>query len=180
MIDKGTQAAEGSLIVSIYRTDRSSPQLVEELMVSASQGDTRDALYDKAVARVQKVLQQDWKSKTVVSTVQESVLSARIPLQSFKQWTDTQRVLKQVVGINDVKLQGLSPREARVDIVFRGNEERLRLALRQADITLGQPIAKPVNANTGYFNSQQPANVVYDLYLNRYAPRDPNAFNQRF
>jgi len=175
-VNKGGEPAAGALRISIYSTDQGAPQLTQELMVEAASGDARDTLYDRAVVKVQQVLQKDWKTKTTVATYQESVYQARVPFQSFSQWTDTQRVLKQVAGVNDVVLKSLSPREARIELVFRGDENRLRLALRQADITMGQgsPASLPSNNRNdwyGGYGQQYAQNYVYDIYLNRYAPR---------
>ncbi len=159
MVGKGSAPADGRLQVRIYRTDNRTPQLVQNIAVEPRDGETRDALMDRAVAEVQKILRQDWKSKTAASALQANKLQVRVPIRNFQQWSDTQRVLRQVPGVEDVVLKSLSPRQAVVDLMFQGDDQRLRLALRQADIVLQAP-----------GDGEYGASGQYQLYLSRYAP----------
>ena len=89
-------------------------------------------------------------------------------MESLEEWAATKRALDRVYGINEIILKSLSPKEARLDLVFQGDPSRLRLALQQADMTLSQPRGP----SAGYYNQGyqggMTATPVYDLYLNRY------------
>lgn len=153
-----------ALEVVLYRTDRGRPEKVQTLHVTARNGEADD-LFDKAVRSVRKALQKDWKSRTVVTAAEGNDLTVRVRFQSMREWVETQKALQSVQGIGSVTLLSLTPREARISLSFRGDEERLRLALAQADMTLTTPNVAFSNLS-GYGASP----LVYDLYLNKYAP----------
>lgn len=173
-------AATGSLSVNIYRTDRSGPEYVERVLVSANAGETREAMFDRGVSEVQKFLRKDWKARTVVEVNQYNTLRVRVMYDNFQQWAITQKALDNVYGISKIVLKSLSPKEAQIDLVFQGSERRLRLALGQASFTLSEPQIETFNVNS-YYQNQAP-DVMYELYLNRFAPKSINnqAFERRF
>lgn len=161
--------AAGALGLDIYRTDRAGPEYVQRIIQTARSGQTRAQFYEEAVKKVYSYLQRDWKKKTLVSGEQGNrKLRVRVTFNSLEEWATTQKALERVYGISEVSLQSLSPKEAYVNLSFQGAESRLRLALKQADITLDAPRtdARPLEA--GGLLSQPP---VYNLYLNRYTPR---------
>ncbi len=59
-----------------------------------------------------------------------------------------QRTLNGISGVNDIVLKSLTPREARVGVVYEGSADTLRIALQQAGMDMSQS-----NGN------------IYDLYL---------------
>lgn len=155
----GTQApASGVLTVNLYRTDRTGPEYVQQIVEVARPGQSLSDLYDRAVRKVHRALQQDWKQKTLVEPRHSSLIHVRVNFESLEEWTATHRALERVQGIDSMVLQSLSPKTARIDLIFKGSEHRLRLALEQADMTLRNP---------GPEGWRAPA--VYELYLNRYA-----------
>jgi hypothetical protein len=158
IIGKSGAPAVGSLGIEIYRTDRQTPQRVQSFRVDAKGGETRDAMIDRAIADVQKILRQDWKDKTSISSTDLNNVQVRVPLENFQQWAETERVLRQVSGINAIALKSLSPRQAIVDLIYQGDDARLKLALQQSDISL-------TNAAAG-------GPWVYDLRLNRFTGAD--------
>jgi hypothetical protein len=160
LVDKDTDPATGILALEIYCTDRgASPQLVEKIMLPAQQGQTRGALFDEGVKKVYAFLQSDWKTKiAAVPAVQKNVLKVRVTFNNLQEWSETQRNLRRVPGVSNIAIKSLSPRSAFVDLLFDGTEERLRLALQQADMILSAPDIQPSVASYGY--DQKP---VYTL-----------------
>lgn len=146
--------------IMIYRTDQNAPQLAHSFSVKLEGGENTEDLYDRAVRQARSLLQSDWKGRTVTGADENNRLQVRVRFVSMQEWLETQKNLRAVQGINELKLVSLKPGEARVDLGFRGSEERLRLALAQADMTLTTP--QVVFTNPG----QGP--LVYDLYLNKY------------
>jgi hypothetical protein len=86
-------------------------------------------------------------------------MKVRIRFAGMQQWVQTQKALRAAPGVTDVKVLSLKPDGADVEFAFQGSEDRLRLALAQADITLSSP-------QVDFLNGQP---LVYDLYLNQYA-----------
>ncbi|MCB9988496.1 MAG: DUF2066 domain-containing protein [Rhodospirillales bacterium] len=170
---EGAETPAG-LNITIYRTELIRPVFVQNFHVNAPEdGD----VFAAAVMGVRRALQKDWKDKTLVeSNLPQNSLKARVRYSSMKEWVDTQKSLRSVQGVSDVKLQSLTPRQADIELVYRGTEDRLRLALEQADMTLTLPeSAMPTDPYGLQYGYRPAANTVYDLYLNKYAPAPPIA-----
>ncbi len=157
--------AVGALVIKIYRTDRNAPEIVQDVLVKARGNESKAQMFDRATLDVQKALQKNWKAKTIVSAGQGNHLQVRVHFTALDEWAETNRALHKAYGINDVILKSLSPKEARVELVFEGNERRLRLALAQAEITLSQPKVNFDDLYENGSNSRFP--LIYELYLNR-------------
>lgn len=164
MLAADHEKAAGSLVVEIYRTDRNGPEVVRNITVDPLEGETKYELYSRATRLVHQALQQNWKEKTVISPSEASGrLSVLVRINGLEQWAATQTALENVHVINEIALQSLSPSEAKVDLMFQGTEDRLRLALAQADITLSEPRFNPSSGYGGYGDG---GSLVYELYLN--------------
>ena len=176
-------AATGTLDIQIYRTDRGYPEQVQGVQVSAGGSDTLASLMDKAVLEVQKAMRADWKLKTATATsasaAGQSALRVRVPYSSLKEWADTQRALRRVYGLSAFKIVSVTPKQAYVDIMFDGNENRLGIALAQANLHLdqaggGQSMVQPANDSLSYYADREGSSgvqgngAVYDMYLKSY------------
>ena len=133
------EAARGEFTVHIYRTDRKGPEYVSNVVVQAQAPETRAQMLARAATKAHGFLQKDWKQKTATDARQSSRLQVRVRFGSLKEWAKMQNALEDVSGVEDLAVQSLSPGMARVDLIFRGSESRLRLALEQADLVLSQP-----------------------------------------
>ena len=155
------------LAVMLYRSGNGGPEFMTTLKVAALEDDTRAALYDRAVEQAQKSLQQDWKSRTAAAPQEyDSRLQARVAISSMQDWVRMQQALNRVQDVQDIRLLRLSPQEARIELVFRGTESRLRLALEQAHIVLSPPQVSFAAYQPGTDPMAMPGSpLVYDLYL---------------
>ncbi len=161
------RAAVESLTMNIYRTDRTGPEFVKALKVQAVATEEKGALFDKGVERIKELMRKNWKARTVTDSGQGNALQVRVRYSSMQEWVDTQRALEKVQGVQAVNVLALKPREATVEFLFSGNEQRLRLALAQADMTLTTPkISFSQLQNNPYGITSSP--LVYELYLNKY------------
>lgn len=164
-LNENDNAAGGSVTVSLYRTDRGHPEHVQEIVVEALNTDTLGRLLDRAVIEAQARLKENWKEKTVVnaspdvSAVTDNTLIARIRIKSLEEWATTQRALARVNAISSTSLKSLSPREALVELHFRGDEQMLRQALAQSGMDLSFPQYSP-----GDYGAE-PGRLVYDLSI---------------
>ena len=168
LVSDNSAPANGALTIHIYRTDRARPEFVNQIVQTARGGQTKAALLNEAVRKVHRTLQKDWKKKTLVSTAQTNSLYADVPIASLQQWVDTREALNRVHGVNGIVVKSLTPKKAQIEIRFQGDERRLRLALRQASITLSKPRFSAVDMRYDAYGRAAP--LVYELYLNRYAP----------
>ena len=149
--------------VMIYRTGAGHPEMAQNLKISAAADDSATVLFDRAVQEAQKTLQLEWKDKTLVSAGEDNNLQARIRFSSMNEWIETQKKLRRVQGVLDIRLLSLKQNQAYIELVFKGNEDRLRLALSQADMILTTP---QVN-----FGDAAGSPLAYDLYLNKFKPQ---------
>ena len=171
LLRNDTEQAIGALAIHIYRTDRAGPEYMQQIIATAVQGQTKGQLLDEAVKKVHKALQRNWKRNTLVDASDSNYLQVRVDFKSLEEWAETQKALEQVYGINEIVLRSLSPKSARVDLIFQGTEQRLRMALQQANITLSEPRISMAGFYQEIDNPAMP--LVYELYLNRYAPVSP-------
>lgn len=156
--DKGIEALE-SLNISLYQLQDGRMAFLKSFKIKPEAGDTVDGLFDKAIWQVRSALQQSWKEQTKVTAAQTNSLLVRVRFTSMHEWVETQKLLRRVQGVQDVQLRSLKLGEAFIDLKFQGAENRLRLALAQADMTLTTP-------QVSFTGGTAP--LVYDLYLNKY------------
>jgi hypothetical protein len=162
---EGDAAANGAVTISLYRTDRGSPEHVREMVVQGQPGDTLGKLLDRGVAEVQTALKQNWKEKTAVAAapatariVTDKSIVARVKINSLEEWAAAQKAIGRVNAVSSMELKSLSPKEALVELFFRGDEDMLRSAFAQSGITLGSP-------QYGGVNNPANAHLVYDLAI---------------
>jgi hypothetical protein len=158
------------LSVVIYRTDMAVPQFVTTLQIYPDDsGTTEDAFFDKAVRETYRALQSDWKRQTAVDPVavsaptQQQKITLRATFTTMQQWVETRQALRRVQGLSDLYIKSVTPREALIEIAFQGDENRLRLALAQADLVMVP--RQGYDLVYGGFTPQ-----AYDIYLRKFGP----------
>lgn len=164
---KDTDPAQGTLKIHLYRTDREIPEFVQELTLTAAQGETMATLFDRAVKDVKTALQRDWKAKTAAKTSETMHVQAKASFSGLAQWTDTKRALDRVYGLENLKVLSITPQSATLDFSFRGDESRLKSAFTQAGLVLtgGTPAIVP-----GTMPGSMPLPAGYEIYLQANAP----------
>jgi hypothetical protein len=178
MQNVAADAVPHEVAVMLYRTGTAGPQFITTVKVTPAADDTLATLYDRAVDTVRQALQKDWKERTVAAPQSDNKLQARVQIASMNEWVETQKALNRAQGVENIKLVKLSPQEARIELTFRGTENRLRLALAQVGITLSQPQVSFAgttdlygrNDNNPYANpmAMPGSPLIYDLYLNQF------------
>lgn len=161
------------MTVMIYRTDRKKPEFAQNFSVMREPNQNKEAFMDMVVSEARKALRRDWKSRTMVDPQQNNKLTARITFSSMDEWIETKNTLDNVHGINDLNLLALSPQDAHIELLFNGSEQRLRLALQQARLTLSAPRLDFDNLYTKRSNDSDPfaesaSLLLYEIYLNKY------------
>lgn len=174
--------------ITIYQPTAERPRFLRNIKVENKiKNDNGKTMFAEGVQRVRTIFRDQWKSQTVVApSVTGNKLFARVRFGNVQQWVETQNALRHVPGVSGTKLLSLTPRMAELQIDFRGTENRLRLALSQANLTLSrsfapyqnQDIQNNGNNTNGWFGGngygQQEynphANRIYDLYLDKFRP----------
>lgn len=144
---QGGGAAQGSLIIKLYRTDESRPVLATQFFIRAEPNDTHDSLFDRGVQRVQSLLRENWKAQTMVNAGQMNNIQARISIASLQDWVRTEKKLKAVSAVEDVLLESLTAQRAVVTLQFEGDLRRLQMALNKQGMKLATLQANDVRVD---------------------------------
>jgi hypothetical protein len=159
--------------ILMYQTTSTMPLYYKSLRVQAREDDNLETLFDLVVRDVQKTLQEEWKSKTIIDpsqNTQNNTIKFRVRFNTMKEWIDTQAALKKVRAIEKTTLLSLTPNQASLEILFEGSPQRLQIALSQADLSIKAPtnqFASPYMEAYSY-NSNFSVPIIYDLFLNKY------------
>lgn len=133
------QPAQKPLTIFIYRTDSIKPEFVKKIALFPKNNETRKSLFDRAVARVFSLLQMNWKKQTVVDPDANNQLLVNIRYDSLDDWVKIKNTLARVQGLLAVEYRSISINQAKIKLFFKGSEQRLRLALAQANMQLSKP-----------------------------------------
>ncbi len=165
-VDGGVDNSKANnLTIYVYRTGGKNSEYTNSIKVKREKSEKIDDMMDRAVVETIKFLQKGWKDKTIVNANQGNKLQVRVPFRSIKEWVETKEVLKSVQAIGKIEIVSIKPRVARLNLIFNGSEQRLRLALEQADITLTTP-----KFQMGLGDDI----LVYSLYMDKYASNNEN------
>jgi len=156
------------LSIVIYRTEQAVPVLATTIQIYPDNAaGSADVFYDKAVREAHQSLQTDWRRQTaidpVAAPVQQQKITVRITFSTMQQWVETRQALRRVQGLSDLYIKSVTPREAMVEIAYNGDENRLRLALAQADLVL-----VPQQGYGTTYSGFTPQS--YDVHLRKYSP----------
>lgn len=131
--------AQGRFTAHIYRTDRRGPEYVSNIVVQARAPETRRQMLSRAVKKVHRELQQDWKTKTATAPqANRKSIIANTNFNSLQEWARMQKKLESLSGVDIVNVKSISPARAQIELIYRGSQERLALVLDQARLTLNQ------------------------------------------
>ncbi|NCC22211.1 MAG: DUF2066 domain-containing protein [Alphaproteobacteria bacterium] len=153
-----------ALQVNVYTAVVGQLEYATSIEVRKTGGETDEALFARAVQTIQGKLQQLWKNMTVVDPGQANELAVRVRFAGMPEWVATKAALDSIRMLDEVKIESLNPREARLRLRFKGDENRLRLALSQNDLTLSHPQIGGTGAQ-GYYGGYRSGPLVYDLSL---------------
>lgn len=128
--------------ISLYKAMFDGPKFSGQMTIEGAPGEPNSILYDRAVERVQQKLKSDWKQETAVTSSDLRTIKAAMYFNTVREWIDSKRSLESVPGIKAVRVMQLSPREARLEIDFQGEIERLNFALQRSGIFMNKSADK--------------------------------------
>jgi hypothetical protein len=134
-IDPGSGEATVSLDAKRYTLAGVAGTLQDQLSAPGGEAALAD-LYAQAAQRVSAFLQDQWKQENLVSSTVEQRLAVVAPLGSLEAWVDLRRRLGDVSTIRRTDLLELSREQARLDLVYLGDQAQLTRALAQRDLAL--------------------------------------------
>lgn len=112
------------------------PAIAETL--TAEPGETREALLNRAIARISNDLDRDWKQQATIQPGMENTLTVTVPLTGLEDWMTVRRRLSGLPIVRKQTVKSLSRSEATVDIGYAGTTDQLRAALEQRNLALSE------------------------------------------
>lgn len=97
-----------------------------------------DDLLLEAARDVAGLVEDQWKSETMVQHGSSGVLAVVVPVKGLTDWLAVRRKLTTVPLIRETEMVLISKDEVRINLNFLGEVEQLRLALAQVDLDLAE------------------------------------------
>lgn len=104
----------------------------------AQQGETLDAVFNRAVDAIIGQMENDWKEENLLQFDRPSVAAVTVRIAELGDWLAVRRRLENVAVLQRVDLVLLSRDQARVNLYYAGTPRQLLVALEQADLSLFQ------------------------------------------
>jgi len=99
-------------------------------------GEPYEGFLQRAAARIDDAVQEAWKQQYLLQYGNQRSILVFVPLEGLDDWLTVRRRLEGVAAIQQAGLTTLSPKEAQLEIIFVGDEQRLTRALAQSDLFL--------------------------------------------
>jgi hypothetical protein len=99
-------------------------------------GESNDALFVRAAHAIADQIEENWKRNNRLRFDTGDELTVEVPLRSLAEWLKIKEKLETVAFIRRSDLIYLTPKTAWLRLNFIGDEEQLRLALIQSDLSL--------------------------------------------
>lgn len=124
----GSGGPEGTFLIDTVRTT----------MPYEGQGHAAfmEAIMDQAVRKTYDRLQEKWRRLTAVGETQAERMKVSLSFNGLAEWSALRQRLNDVSAIESVDILSLRPGTAEISLSYRGGEQRLQLALAQADFAL--------------------------------------------
>lgn len=88
-------------------------------------------LFDKAVAEVQKQIEQQQKQKSLEEASQETSYVVMFTFRSLREWVEAQKALSTIPYIKNTEIQAMGTNMVQFKMTFMGSPEKLLYALRE-------------------------------------------------
>jgi len=122
--------------VKLTRYSPDGTKRSDTVTVPAAPGQSVDAYLTGGVAAVVRSLEDSWRRANTVAAGPEHIIQVSVPISRLDDWVQTRRRLSQVPTVSRVDLLNLSRSSAKLEMHYRGEQEVLRTALAQQDLSL--------------------------------------------
>ncbi len=124
--------------VSLSRFGAAASDLTVVESFTSQQGEDTAALMARGAAQIVRSVEERWKTDVLQSFGQEARLLATIPLSDVADWVSVRTKLADVAAVRRTDLIAMTRNVAVVEIHYGGDEQSLKLALAQKDLTLDE------------------------------------------
>lgn len=120
------------LDLSIYRFDGDKTNNFED-MIEADIEEYSDDLLKQAKLKVENFVNNQWKVKNILST-SINYIRLKINYDSLQEWVEIRDLVKNISIINNYKIEKFSKNFVIVYLLFSGDYNQLKVALKQSDL----------------------------------------------
>ncbi len=163
----GQDSRVQSLSINLYVATTGVPQFAKKIDVVREQDESREAFFDRAALSVRRELQNIWKEITAVNPQQIKDISMRVNYDGMPEWIEVREALESIKLFDSLEIESMNPKRALVKVRFRGDEQRLRIALSQKDLILSRPRLGFTRDRSGFGYGGPAAPLVYELSLKK-------------
>lgn len=142
------KASEG-LDITIYTYDSYEEAMRRIGMLEvppSSQGD-ESATWADSVVKVVHTIRTQWKEQTLGIAGQNHTIPVRANIKELREWVRIQQRLKETPPIEEISVISMAKDAVDLKITFSGSLSRLKVALEQQDLILGEEGMNTQNAN---------------------------------
>ena len=104
--------------------------------VAALPGKTPEGFMARAARETLEFVREQWKSENLLRFDQQNEIVVTVPLENLGEWVGLRRRLADMAFVSRSDLITLTRRSATVKLSYMGDEEQLRTALAQRDMSL--------------------------------------------
>ncbi|MSO88896.1 MAG: DUF2066 domain-containing protein [Rhodospirillaceae bacterium] len=126
------------LQISVNRFGASVADRTTVQSVVGNPGEAADALLTRAAADIVAQIEDQWQSDNVLRFSSEQSVVVSVAIGTLADWIDIRNRLAGIVPVRRSHLVYLSKTEARLEILYLGDESQLRLAMAQRDLDLAR------------------------------------------
>ena len=136
-LDDAATPGQKTITITAHRYGANGPQESFQDKVTGD-GQNVAALYAQGAQRIADHVQNGSRQRTAVAGGSELTLAVRVPVSDLASWIEIRRRLAGVTTIKRSDLIYLSRQEARLNLVFVGDQSQLAQAVAQRDLSLTQ------------------------------------------
>lgn len=122
--------------LSLTRLDIGIGAETYTVRIDAEAGEAVDRVFNRAVDRAIRLIEENWKAQTLMRFGEGGVLAVNVPIRSLDHWLSIRRGLDRIAVIRHMNLTAISRKEALVDIHFIGTTDQLVRSLAQSGLAL--------------------------------------------
>lgn len=126
--------------VQVFLSRRGSvnPATPSVLPFTPNPKESLDAMLLRAAQDVAGLIEDQWKSDTMVQHGSSGVLAVVVPVKGLADWLAVRKKLGAVPSIRETEMVLISKDEVRINLNFLGEVEQLRVAVAQVDLNLAE------------------------------------------
>ena len=137
---KNSSKSETLLQLTVSRIRTGFSGFTEMRSISAPQGSSLDSILARATKNIVKDLFENWKRQNVIRFEDRSLISAMVYYDGLSQWVTIRKKLALIGSINQIEINYIAKRKAKIKIHFFGSPRQLGVTFAQQNLDLAREV----------------------------------------